>query len=96
LLFLLFHFLLPLALSADVRSAIERNSPYIAAVRRDVEAHAATIPALAAAARAAAATGSLDPIRECLTQMEGVLATLTDERAVLKHFDWPEAKARRG
>ncbi len=77
-----------------MRSAIERNSPYIAAVRRDVEAHAATIPALAAAARAAAASGSLAPVRECLARLEVVLSTLTDERAVLKHFDWPEAKAR--
>jgi hypothetical protein len=82
------------AFAADVRSAIERNSPYIAAVRRDVEAHAATIPALAAAARAAAASGSLAPVRECLARLEVVLSTLTDERAVLKHFDWPEAKAR--
>ncbi len=78
-----------------MRGAIERNSPYIAAVRRDVAAHAAAIPALAAAARSAAsASGSLAPVRACLARLEEVLGQLTDERAVLKHFDWPESKAR--
>ena len=77
-----------------MRGAIERNSPYMAAVQRDVEQHGAAIPALAAAARAAAAHGSLAPVRECLARLEVVLSQLTDERAVLKHFDWPEAKVQ--
>ena len=77
-----------------MRGAIERNSPYIAAVRRDVEVHADAIPRLAAAARAASAAGSLAPVRACLASLDEVLSLLTDERAVLKHFDWPESKAR--
>ena len=78
-----------------MRGAIEANSPYIAAVRRDVEVHGDVIPALAARAREARAeAGSLEPVRACLASLEATLSRLTDERAVLKHFDWPEAKAR--
>jgi hypothetical protein len=81
--------------SGDVKAGIEANSPYIAAVRRDVEVHGDAIPALAARAREARAeAGSLAPVRACLASLEQTLCRLTDERAVLKHFDWPEAKAR--
>ena len=81
--------------AGDVRGAIEANSPYIAAVRRDVEVHGDAIPALAARAREARAEGgSLAPVRACLASLEATLSRLTDERAVLKHFDWPEAKVR--
>ena len=64
-------------------------------MRRDVEAHGAAIPALAARAREARSDGGdLAPVRACLAALDAVLGRLTDERAVLKHFDWPEAKAR--
>ena len=79
----------------DVRGAIERSSPYHAAIRRESEAHADAIGALAARARAVKAGpgGDLGPVRACLGEADALFALLTDERAVLRGFaDWPESK----
>ena len=74
--------------------SIEHRSPYHAAIKRDVERFAGDVPRLAAVARACVVTdGDLAPIRDCLRQLDAVLGSLTDERAVLRHFpEWPEAK----
>ena len=74
--------------------SIEHRSPYHAAIKRDVESFGADVSRLAAVARACVVTdGDLAPIRDCLRQLDAVLGSLTDERAVLRHFpEWPEAK----
>ena len=78
----------------DGRGAIERSSPYHAAIRRDIEATAHVVPRLAAAARSVTALdGDLAPVRACLSELDAVLGCLTDERAVLRSYTgWPEAK----
>jgi len=80
---------------SDVKASIEASSPYVAAVKRDVERCAAEIPRLGALARAVVVRdGDLAPARACLLELDAVFSTLTDERAVLKHFmdQWPELK----
>jgi hypothetical protein len=80
---------------SDVKASIEASSPYVAAVKRDVERCAAEIPRLGALARAVVVNdGDLAPVRACLLELDAIFSTLTDERAVLKHFmdQWPELK----
>ena len=76
----------------DFRAEIEGKSAYITAVKRDVEHYADFIRQLAGEVRRLKAT-SMPELCNFVDLLDEALDVLTDERAVLKSFDWPEARA---
>lgn len=81
---------------SDARSnmigEIENRSSFLLAVKADVETQGDFIQSLAAEVRAASFT-SIDDLVSFVNWLDEELSFLVDERAVLKHFDWPESKA---
>ncbi|KAJ7527388.1 hypothetical protein O6H91_16G051400 [Diphasiastrum complanatum] len=71
---------------------IENRSSHLLAIKADVETQGEFVQSLATEVRAAAYTNIQDVIA-FVTWLDEELSFLVDERAVLKHFDWPEAKA---
>tara|TARA_B100000674_G_scaffold461005_1_gene439589 strand:+ start:28 stop:2562 length:2535 start_codon:yes stop_codon:yes gene_type:complete len=76
----------------DFRAEIEGKSAYITAVKRDVENYADFIRQLAGEVRRLRAS-SMPDLCTFVDVLDEALDVLTDERAVLKSFDWPEARA---
>lgn len=82
--------------AADIRSSmigeIENRSAFILAVKADVETQGDFVQSLASEVRAATFT-NIDDLVSFVNWLDEELSFLVDERAVLKHFDWPESKA---
>ena len=78
--------------AGDFRAEIEGKSAYITAVKRDVEDYADFIRQLAGEVRRLRAS-SMPDLCTFVDVLDEALDVLTDERAVLKSFDWPEARA---
>ncbi|XP_065880198.1 protein CHUP1, chloroplastic isoform X2 [Euphorbia lathyris] len=80
----------------DVRSnmigEIENRSSFLLAVKADVETQGDFVQSLATEVRASSFT-SIDDLVAFVSWLDEELSFLVDERAVLKHFDWPESKA---
>ncbi|VVA17894.1 PREDICTED: CHUP1 [Prunus dulcis] len=80
---------------SDARSnmigEIENKSSFLLAVKADVEAQGDFVMSLAAEVRAASFT-NIEDLVAFVNWLDEELSFLVDERAVLKHFDWPEGK----
>lgn len=68
------------------------KSAYLLSVKADVETQSDFVQSLANEVRAAAYTNIKDVV-DFVHWLDEELSFLVDERAVLKHFDWPEGKA---
>ncbi|XWS69822.1 hypothetical protein CRYUN_Cryun04dG0211400 [Craigia yunnanensis] len=81
---------------SDVRSnmigEIENRSSFLLAVKADVETQGDFVQSLATEIRAASFT-NIEDLVAFVNWLDEELSFLVDERAVLKHFDWPEGKA---
>ncbi|KAF8389810.1 hypothetical protein HHK36_024329 [Tetracentron sinense] len=82
--------------AADARSnmigEIENRSSFLLAVKADVETQGDFVQSLATEVRAASFT-NIEDLVSFVNWLDEELSFLVDERAVLKHFDWPEGKA---
>eukprot|EP00268_Persea_americana_P040363 TRINITY_DN40062_c2_g1_i1.p1 TRINITY_DN40062_c2_g1~~TRINITY_DN40062_c2_g1_i1.p1 ORF type:complete len:999 (+),score=288.55 TRINITY_DN40062_c2_g1_i1:180-3176(+) len=82
--------------AADVRSnmigEIENRSAFLLAVKADVETQGDFVQSLATEVRASSFT-NIEDLVSFVNWLDEELSFLVDERAVLKHFDWPEGKA---
>lgn len=82
--------------TADIRSnmigEIANRSTFLLAVKADVETQGEFVESLAREVRAASFT-SIEELVAFVNWLDEELSFLVDERAVLKHFDWPEGKA---
>lgn len=82
--------------TSDARSnmigEIENRSTFLLAVKADVETQGDFVQSLAAEIRAASFT-NVEDLVAFVNWLDEELSFLVDERAVLKHFDWPEGKA---
>ncbi|CAL5350068.1 unnamed protein product [Camellia sinensis] len=82
--------------TADARSnmigEIENRSSFLLAVKADVESQGDFVQSLATEVRAASFT-NINDLVAFVNWLDEELSFLVDERAVLKHFDWPEGKA---
>ncbi|EEC68686.1 hypothetical protein OsI_37143 [Oryza sativa Indica Group] len=80
---------------SDVRSnmigEIENRSTFLLAVKVDVETQGDFVESLANEVRAASFV-NIDDVVAFVNWLDEELSFLVDERAVLKHFDWPESK----
>nr|XP_043625474.1 protein CHUP1, chloroplastic [Erigeron canadensis] len=85
-----------IANTADARSnmigEIENRSTFLLAVKADVETQGDFVESLASEVRAASFT-DIEDLLTFVNWLDEELSFLVDERAVLKHFDWPEGKA---
>ncbi|KAL4015705.1 hypothetical protein IC575_023298 [Cucumis melo] len=81
---------------SDARSnmigEIENRSSFLIAVKADVETQGDFVMSLAAEVRAATFS-NIEDVVAFVNWLDEELSFLVDERAVLKHFDWPEGKA---
>ncbi|XP_042053512.1 protein CHUP1, chloroplastic-like isoform X2 [Salvia splendens] len=71
---------------------IENRSSFLLAVKADVETQGEFVQSLASEVRAASFS-NVDDLLAFVNWLDEELSFLVDERAVLKHFDWPEGKA---
>lgn len=71
---------------------IENRSAFLLAVKADVETQGDFVQSLAAEVRDAAYS-DIEDVVAFVSWLDEELSFLVDERAVLKHFDWPESKA---
>ncbi|KAG6543864.1 hypothetical protein Mapa_014704 [Marchantia paleacea] len=82
--------------SAEARNnmvgELENRSAHLLAVKADVETQADFVKSLATEVRGAQYT-DIEDVVAFVTWLDDELSFLVDERAVLKHFDWPENKA---
>ncbi|KAE9451062.1 hypothetical protein C3L33_17038, partial [Rhododendron williamsianum] len=82
--------------AVDARSnmigEIENRSSFLLAVKADVETQGDFVQSLATEVRAATFT-NINDLVTFVNWLDEELSFLVDERAVLKHFDWPEGKA---
>ncbi|CAH2045506.1 unnamed protein product [Thlaspi arvense] len=82
--------------SSEARSnmigEIENRSTFLLAVKADVETQGDFVQSLATEVRAASFT-NIEDLLAFVSWLDEELSFLVDERAVLKHFDWPEGKA---
>ncbi|OEL18337.1 Protein CHUP1, chloroplastic [Dichanthelium oligosanthes] len=80
---------------SDARSnmigEIENRSTFLLAVKADVETQGEFVESLASEVRAASFV-NIDDVIAFANWLDEELSFLVDERAVLKHFDWPESK----
>eukprot|EP00271_Cylindrocystis_brebissonii_P002764 TRINITY_DN13564_c0_g1_i2.p1 TRINITY_DN13564_c0_g1~~TRINITY_DN13564_c0_g1_i2.p1 ORF type:complete len:875 (+),score=190.30 TRINITY_DN13564_c0_g1_i2:175-2799(+) len=77
---------------SDMIDEIENRSIHVLQVKHDVEVQKDFVNSLCTAVRSAS-YNNMDDIVEFIKWLDEELAFLVDERAVLKHFDWPEAKS---
>uniref|UniRef100_A0A1D1Z0Y9 Protein CHUP1, chloroplastic n=1 Tax=Anthurium amnicola TaxID=1678845 RepID=A0A1D1Z0Y9_9ARAE len=81
---------------ADARSnmigEIANRSAFLLAVKADVETQGDFVQSLATEVRGASFT-KIEDLVSFVNWLDEELSFLVDERAVLKHFDWPEGKA---
>uniref|UniRef100_A0A803MWC6 Protein CHUP1, chloroplastic n=1 Tax=Chenopodium quinoa TaxID=63459 RepID=A0A803MWC6_CHEQI len=82
--------------TADARSnmigEIANKSTFLLAVKADVETQGDFVQSLASEVRAASFI-DIEDLVAFVNWLDEELSFLVDERAVLKHFDWPEGKA---
>ncbi|MED6136982.1 Protein chup1, chloroplastic [Stylosanthes scabra] len=82
--------------ASDARSnmigEIENRSSFLLAVKADVESQGDFVMSLATEVRAASFL-EIEDLVSFVNWLDEELSFLVDERAVLKHFDWPEGKA---
>ncbi|CAN4121916.1 unnamed protein product [Withania somnifera] len=82
--------------TSDARSnmigEIENRSTFLLAVKADVESQGEFVESLATEVRAAS-FANIEDLVAFVNWLDEELSFLVDERAVLKHFDWPEGKA---
>ncbi|KAK7275177.1 hypothetical protein RIF29_16286 [Crotalaria pallida] len=82
--------------ASDARSnmigEIENRSTFLLAVKADVETQGDFVMSLATEVRAASFS-DIEDLVAFVNWLDEELSFLVDERAVLKHFDWPEGKA---
>ncbi|KAK4357559.1 hypothetical protein RND71_023169 [Anisodus tanguticus] len=82
--------------TSDARSnmigEIANKSTFLLAVKADVESQGEFVESLATEVRAASFT-NIEDLVSFVNWLDEELSFLVDERAVLKHFDWPEGKA---
>ncbi|CAN8266528.1 unnamed protein product [Cochlearia groenlandica] len=82
--------------SSEARSSmigeIENRSTFLLAVKADVETQGDFVQSLATEVRASSFT-NIEDLLAFVSWLDEELSFLVDERAVLKHFDWPEGKA---
>ncbi|MED6159489.1 hypothetical protein PIB30_042758 [Stylosanthes scabra] len=71
---------------------IENRSSFLLAVKADVETQGDFVMSLATEVRAASFS-NIEDLVPFVNWLDEELSFLVDERAVLKHFDWPEGKA---
>lgn len=71
---------------------IENRSAFLLAVKADVETQGDFVRSLATEVRNAA-HNDIEDVVAFVSWLDEELSFLVDERAVLKHFDWPESKA---
>lgn len=71
---------------------IANKSSFLLAVKADVETQGDFVQSLATEVRAASFT-KIEDLVAFVNWLDEELSFLVDERAVLKHFDWPEGKA---
>ncbi|KAL2608789.1 hypothetical protein R1flu_027362 [Riccia fluitans] len=71
---------------------LENRSAHLLAIKADVETQGDFVNSLAAEIRGAQYT-EIEDVVAFVTWLDDELSFLVDERAVLKHFDWPENKA---
>lgn len=77
---------------SDMIGEIKNRSAHLLAIRSDVETKGDFVRSLIREVQAAAYT-DMDDVLAFVQWLDDELAFLVDERAVLKHFDWPEKKA---
>eukprot|EP00252_Welwitschia_mirabilis_P027977 TRINITY_DN986_c0_g1_i1.p1 TRINITY_DN986_c0_g1~~TRINITY_DN986_c0_g1_i1.p1 ORF type:complete len:1032 (+),score=248.54 TRINITY_DN986_c0_g1_i1:716-3811(+) len=81
---------------ADARNnmigEIANRSTFLLSVKADVETQGNFVNSLATEVRAAAYS-NIEDVVAFVNWLDEELSFLVDERAVLKHFDWPEGKA---
>ncbi|PRQ39678.1 hypothetical protein RchiOBHm_Chr4g0427871 [Rosa chinensis] len=84
----------PGAISAhnSIVGEIQNRSAHLIAIKADVESKGEFINGLIQRVLAAAYT-DIEDVLKFVHWLDGELASLADERAVLKHFKWPERKA---
>ncbi|KAM5568492.1 protein CHUP1, chloroplastic [Rosa sericea] len=84
----------PGAISAhnSIVGEIQNRSAHLIAIKADVETKKEFINGLIQKVLAAAYT-DIEDVLKFVHWLDGELASLADERAVLKHFKWPERKA---
>ncbi|XP_010912692.1 protein INCREASED PETAL GROWTH ANISOTROPY 1 [Elaeis guineensis] len=76
----------------DMIGEIENRSAHLLAIKTDVETHGDFIRYLIKQVETAAFT-NIEDVVAFVKWLDDELTCLVDERAVLKHFDWPEHKA---
>ncbi|XP_038972728.1 protein CHUP1, chloroplastic isoform X2 [Phoenix dactylifera] len=76
----------------DMIGEIENRSAHLLAIKMDVETHGDFIRYLIKQVENAAFT-NIEDVVAFVKWLDDELSCLVDERAVLKHFDWPEHKA---
>ncbi|KAH9610165.1 hypothetical protein KSS87_001404 [Heliosperma pusillum] len=80
------------ASARDLVGEIENRSVYLLAIKTDVETQGDFIKFLIKEVETAAFT-DIEDVVSFVKWLDDELSYLVDERAVLKHFDWPEQKA---
>lgn len=80
------------AARSNMIGEIENRSTFLLAVKADVETQGDFVQSLATEVRAATFT-NIEDVVSFVNWLDEELSFLVDERAVLKHFDWPEGKA---
>ncbi|XP_047057085.1 protein CHUP1, chloroplastic-like [Lolium rigidum] len=80
------------AATRDMIGEIENRSAHLLAIRSDVERQGDLIRFLIKEVEAAAFAG-IEDVVAFVKWLDDELSRLVDERAVLKHFEWPEQKA---
>ncbi|CAN0853372.1 Protein CHUP1, chloroplastic [Linum grandiflorum] len=78
--------------SRDMIGEIENRSTHLLAIKTDVETQGEFIKFLIREVESAAFT-DIEEVVLFVKWLDDELSFLVDERAVLKHFDWPEQKA---
>ncbi|GJN15296.1 hypothetical protein PR202_gb02194 [Eleusine coracana subsp. coracana] len=76
---------------SNIIGEIENRSTFLLAVKADVETQGEFVESLANEVRAASFVNIGDVVA-FVNWLDEELSFLVDERAVLKHFDWPESK----
>ncbi|KAL8460642.1 hypothetical protein ACS0TY_032237 [Phlomoides rotata] len=80
------------AMAKDMIGEIENRSAHLLAIKNDVEIQGDFIRFLIKEVEAAAFT-DIEDVVSFVKWLDDELSYLVDERAVLKHFNWPEKKA---
>lgn len=81
----------PFDARSNMIGEIENRSSFLLAVKADVETQGDFVISLATEVRAASFS-KIEDLVAFVNWLDEELSFLVDERAVLKHFDWPEGK----